>query len=219
MSRRGWSVAIAIPQCRAAAAIGCVTVSLFCAAPARAGLINPTSTVDIYFNFGDPQISAQSRGFLTGAPGPFSLSAPIPPTNFHNTEPFNLSADAGFWFSNTQVTIYNNDQTFAAFDSTMSFDFKFTNENITGVSVNSTSSSSDFLDVSSLSIINPNEFTLQVAAGVAPAYLSTLVLDVTTDGSVGAVPEPSTWAMMFLGFAGIGLMAYRRKSKLALMAA
>jgi PEP-CTERM motif len=30
---------------------------------------------------------------------------------------------------------------------------------------------------------------------------------------VAAVPEPSTWAMMILGFAGIGFMAYRRKSK------
>ena len=34
-----------------------------------------------------------------------------------------------------------------------------------------------------------------------------------------AVPEPSTWAMLLLGFAGIGFMAYRRKSKPALMAA
>jgi hypothetical protein len=34
-----------------------------------------------------------------------------------------------------------------------------------------------------------------------------------------AVPEPSTWAMMILGFMGVGFMAYRRKSKLALMAA
>jgi len=33
------------------------------------------------------------------------------------------------------------------------------------------------------------------------------------------VPEPSTWAMMILGFAGVGFMAYRRKSKPALMAA
>jgi hypothetical protein len=33
------------------------------------------------------------------------------------------------------------------------------------------------------------------------------------------VPEPSTWAMMLLGFAGIGFMAYRRKAKPALMAA
>lgn len=29
----------------------------------------------------------------------------------------------------------------------------------------------------------------------------------------GAVPEPATWAMMMLGFAGVGFMAYRRKAK------
>jgi hypothetical protein len=34
-----------------------------------------------------------------------------------------------------------------------------------------------------------------------------------------AVPEPSTWAMMILGFVGLGFMAYRRKSKPVLMAA
>jgi hypothetical protein len=36
---------------------------------------------------------------------------------------------------------------------------------------------------------------------------------------VAAVPEPSTWAMMILGFCGLGFMAYRRKDKLALSAA
>jgi hypothetical protein len=49
-------------------------------------------------------------------------------------------------------------------------------------------------------------------------------LDWNAAGSVqrtvlSAVHEPSTWAMMLLGFAGIGFMAYRRKSKPALMAA
>jgi hypothetical protein len=34
-----------------------------------------------------------------------------------------------------------------------------------------------------------------------------------------SVPEPSTWAMMILGFAGIGFMAYQRKNKMALNAA
>jgi hypothetical protein len=29
-------------------------------------------------------------------------------------------------------------------------------------------------------------------------------------GTVAAVPEPSTWAMMILGFAGVGFIAYRR---------
>ena len=40
-----------------------------------------------------------------------------------------------------------------------------------------------------------------------------------TVGIASAVPEPSTWAMLLLGFAGIGFMAYRRKSKPALLAA
>lgn len=36
---------------------------------------------------------------------------------------------------------------------------------------------------------------------------------------VTAVPESATWAMMIIGFAGIGFVAYRRKSKPALLAA
>lgn len=36
---------------------------------------------------------------------------------------------------------------------------------------------------------------------------------------VNAVPEPSTWAMLILGFAGVGFMAYRRKSQPAAIAA
>jgi len=36
--------------------------------------------------------------------------------------------------------------------------------------------------------------------------------------ATSAVPEPSTWAMMILGFAGVGFTAYRRKSKPALIA-
>jgi PEP-CTERM motif len=37
--------------------------------------------------------------------------------------------------------------------------------------------------------------------------------------TIAAVPEPSTWAMMLLGFAGIGVMVYRRNSKPAVLAA
>ena len=40
--------------------------------------------------------------------------------------------------------------------------------------------------------------------------------DFTSKGTVAitaAVPEPSTWAMMLLGFAGVGFMGYRRSRK------
>ena len=39
-----------------------------------------------------------------------------------------------------------------------------------------------------------------------------------TGEQVAAVPEPSTWAMMILGFAGVGFMAYRRRSNAMLAA-
>ena len=42
---------------------------------------------------------------------------------------------------------------------------------------------------------------------------------VVINPQVGGVPEPSTWAMMILGFFGVGVMAYRRKSRPALTAA
>jgi hypothetical protein len=45
-------------------------------------------------------------------------------------------------------------------------------------------------------------------AGSFIRYVSTEVTLVAS-----AVPEPSTWAMMILGFAGIGFMAYRRSRK------
>ena len=68
----------------------------------------------------------------------------------------------------------------------------------------------------------PNQFTGPTAINDLGQIVGNYV---DSDGVVHAflatpaVPEPSTWAMMILGFAGIGFMAYRRKSKPALMAA
>jgi hypothetical protein len=50
---------------------------------------------------------------------------------------------------------------------------------------------------------------------IAVAFAASITNDGT--GAVGAtlvpvVPEPATWAMLILGFAGIGFMAYRRRS-------
>jgi hypothetical protein len=54
----------------------------------------------------------------------------------------------------------------------------------------------------------------------ACAYTALALDDIAADSAdVPAVPEPSTWAMMILGFLGLGFMAYRRKSKPVLMAA
>ncbi len=50
---------------------------------------------------------------------------------------------------------------------------------------------------------------------IDPAFAAdySIVLSDGIGSSVAAVPEPSTWAMMILGFAGVGFMAYRRSRK------
>jgi hypothetical protein len=49
-----------------------------------------------------------------------------------------------------------------------------------------------------------------------PNGLSPIDLQVTQLASVAPVPEPATWAMMLLGFCGLGFLAYRRRSSGAL---
>ncbi len=55
--------------------------------------------------------------------------------------------------------------------------------------------------------------------GIHPTAAAHLVIADAFVDEVTGVPEPSTWAMMLLGFGGVGFMAYRKKSKPALMTA
>ena len=57
------------------------------------------------------------------------------------------------------------------------------------------------------------------AGGVSTTGLTISNYSNLTGTITAAVPEPSTWAMMLLGFAGVGFMAYRQKSKLVLLTA
>ncbi|MEH2536001.1 hypothetical protein V1277_004699 [Bradyrhizobium sp. AZCC 1588] len=66
---------------------------------------------------------------------------------------------------------------------------------------------------------------IDASLGLDPNNSTAFVTQVTFTGdgvfrgtmtAITAVPEPSTWAMMILGFAGLGFMAYRRSRKPAL---
>jgi hypothetical protein len=64
-------------------------------------------------------------------------------------------------------------------------------------------SGTDYLSVYTSSA---NVYSTPYGSGVAS-------VNFTINGPlVAAVPEPSTWAMMILGFCGVGIMAHRRKS-------
>jgi fibro-slime domain-containing protein len=56
----------------------------------------------------------------------------------------------------------------------------------------------------------------QTGAGI---YFDVTTADVTGDPVTPGVPEPSTWAMMILGFFGVGFMAYRRRNNNAMLTA
>jgi PEP-CTERM motif len=92
----------------------------------------------------------------------------------------------------------------------------------------------DYAIVAPTAVNNPGPLTFTISDAADNLTLSSLGFSVAnngdhiyfssdlanaagTTGGVGAlasaVPEPSTWAMMMLGFAGVGFMAYRRKSK------
>jgi hypothetical protein len=69
-------------------------------------------------------------------------------------------------------------------------------------------------DLSDPTFTISSNWTLQVFQGniVVPADYQ-VQINVSLPTGVAAVPEPSTWAMMLLGFIGIGAMAYRRSRK------
>jgi hypothetical protein len=50
-----------------------------------------------------------------------------------------------------------------------------------------------------------------LANGAASETIYAYITTLTVTEHVAAVPEPSTWAMMILGFAGVGFAAYRKK--------
>src|ERR1700722_3933439 len=59
----------------------------------------------------------------------------------------------------------------------------------------------------------PDVFDVYLNKGAGTGTVSA-----SATGPVSDVPEPSTWAMMLLGFIGVGFMAYRRKAMPALVA-
>jgi hypothetical protein len=102
---------------------------------------------------------------------------------------------------------YQQSSPFTGFPNQWWFDFaSFNNNDVLELFVSN--SLGTWTDAASIDLVFPSQF----APGGATELFSSGQL-------TQAVPEPSTWAMLLLGFAGLGFMAYRRKSKLALLAA
>jgi outer membrane lipase/esterase len=69
---------------------------------------------------------------------------------------------------------------------------------------------------------NPNSYIFNDVIHVTSAFDTLIAQEAAkliSDGITTSVPEPSTWAMLMLGFAGIGFMTYRRRNQVVAHAA
>jgi hypothetical protein len=98
---------------------------------------------------------------------------------------------------------------------------------------NSTNTANDFSatfgGVPIFSLVNADSFGWTLESFTEVATSNTTVLsfsgrdvpawygldNVDVEGAAGAIPEPSTWAMMLIGFAGLGLVGYRARRRTA----
>lgn len=69
----------------------------------------------------------------------------------------------------------------------------------------------DFASIGVIALAGTNEFIDSVSIFTGGEGFKTVKQVQFGNGIAPAVPEPSTWAMVLIGFAGVGFLAYRRK--------
>jgi hypothetical protein len=196
-------------------------------APAQAGLVGlegATVQAASYLNASDPPPAASPTECTiidcnildyNGVSGPTNSPLPPVPVTYLEDSLTGTTVSVG----DTQITITNNVAgLFCLYNpgpecvpgDFSGYVFTFTGTpapDITNVEVGS-GSASDFQPVSltwttNSITVNVNEVNLAVG--------DQLILDVTTAGSgPPAIPEPATWAMLLLGFAGFGFCGDRK---------
>jgi hypothetical protein len=94
--------------------------------------------------------------------------------------------------------------------------FNLLNSTSAGVGFNNTGPSTPEI-INTINYTGQHDnFVFQLSAGgFGYTFTDTANSQLSSSGTIvatiSAVPEPSTWAMMILGFCGLGFMAYRRK--------
>jgi hypothetical protein len=103
--------------------------------------------------------------------------------------------------------------TLTATSTALSFDFAQTEYNFVRFELNG--DSNVFLEFNNMGLLYTGIVLGNEGVGIG---FETITPATNVIGIASAVPEPSTWAMMILGFAGVGFMTYRRRKNAALAA-
>jgi hypothetical protein len=193
-------------------------LALVISAPARAGLVgNGTNTVSVNFWFPSSSVPPPSCHDLTNS----NCENEVDSTD-NATPTITANFVEGFLDGSTvsvgdNKIVITNDLPNEPFCSTSppcsdvftGFAFYFSSGvDITGVTTDS-KSAADFLPTSAGLTFTSTDIFVNVA-GDDPNAGDKLILDVSTKSGAPATPEPATWALMLLGFAGLGFLGYRR---------
>jgi hypothetical protein len=178
------------------------------------------------YTFGVNQGLTLDTSTLINPAGPYAIETRF---YFDNTDGYrkildfkNLSADAGLYNLSRLAVFYPIQSSSAVFSSGVYADVIISRNSAGKVSVSvdgnklfdfddSTNQNAVFTGNLANFFIDDN-FTHQTEASAGRVDFIKISNTDTID-NVSAVPEPSTWAMMILGFAGVGFMAYRRRNK------
>jgi hypothetical protein len=190
--------------------------ALIYSAPARAEVVFTGSAAGCFGSGCSPTSTAVDQSHLTYVGSTFNGttiggllsvgSAPATP-NVNNFGSFNLANG-----SNTYTgDIFDLAITFTAPLGTSPNPGTFVANLIGSVQGNSGSVTIDFNNTPQPFVFDGGSFTLTVN-DVSVTLGSNSTVPVTGLFTVTAVPEPSTWAMIILGFAGIGFLSYRRRN-------
>ncbi len=187
--------------------IGLVTVALLASAPAHAAIVFAGSTTGCFgancTNFASTanfdHLSFAGTTFSTGAGSTFTLGS--------------------FTLANGTVPDYTNS---FVLDVAFTFPAGTTGSNLFDAAI--TGSVQDHNGSVTINFDNsPHAFTFSGGSfTLAVNDLTIIIGDPDVTGIITltvAVPEPSTWAMMILGFAGIGFFGYRRSRKSGVLSA
>ena len=206
-------------------AVASMAIAGMTGAPAKAGLVGDgTNTVQAFFYVNAPAAPSggcdqQTQAYCEWQYNYDSNNMAVYTLNIPAHFVQAPSAGSTIDVNDTQIVITNKlPATFcsdgtsagsACTDVFTGFEFLFSSGvDITGVSVDPGSGPS-FLP-NGIQLLSLTDILVDLT-GAAPAIGDQLILDVTTAGTTTpAAPEPSTWAMMLLGFAGLGLIGYRR---------
>lgn len=222
-----------------------IALSLFGVSPSRATIITAHYTGTYtgfwegnYSPFGPPGFDGPYRGTIEAdvfdLTFTFNSLAAVPGAvndhhignpNFNPYDPYHPSLGLAQFASSNSVFNFISGFSFAWMDQNSGTTSQVTSSQSLyhgGTTISMTAFSPDIPDL----ILHPYLITsgLTGSGGVETNYSShgfgggMIVLaltPLTLDVSVSAVPEPSTWAMMIFGFAGVGFMAYRRKKPVA----